>query len=412
MKTRAITDLLRQDLQRYPAVAMVGPRQCGKTTLARSFGGNYFDLEDDADVLKLDLSWDRLIDQGDLVVLDEAQAHPEVFRRMRVVIDRRRRDTGRFLILGSVAPSLMRQVSESLAGRLSLVELTPFFLDEVGTDALDDLWLYGGFPDGGVLGGGSMPGWQKNYLALLAQRDLPTWGLPAKPQTTERLFRMLAVAHGTQWNASAVGQSLGLNYQTVNGYMDYLEGAFLLRRLQPFHANVKKRLVKSPKVYWRDSGLLHALSGVPTMDALLSQPWAGASWEGFVIEQALSRLNASGVNFTPYHLRTSDQYEIDLLLDFGTERWACEIKLTANPSPDDLSRLNKVADLIGAGKRILVSRTVEPVESGNCASLDVSGFLTRIAGSGAKSMLGYGKTFRKTRTTENWMRDLRDGEDR
>jgi hypothetical protein len=379
MKPRAIEQRLQQDLPRYRAVALIGPRQCGKTTLARSLVGHYFDLEDEADVLKLDLSWDRLIEGTDLVVLDEAQSHPSIFKRMRVAIDRRRRDAGRFLVLGSVSPALMREVSESLAGRLGLVEMTPFFLDEVGEEALDDLWLHGGFPDGGILGTDTMPGWQRNYLALLAQRDLPTWGLPSKPQMTERLFKMLAVANGTPWNASAIGQSLGLNYQTVNSYMDYLEGAFLLRRLQPFHANVRKRLVKSPKVYWRDSGLLHALSGIATMDALLSQPWVGASWEGFVIQQALSRLNASGTDCTPYHLRTSDQYEIDLLLDLGAERWACEIKLTADPKADDLACLNKVADMIGAERRILVSRTLNPMEAGASASLNLTGFLARLA---------------------------------
>lgn len=378
MKSRAAEPQLKENLKRYPAVALVGPRQCGKTTLAQSLGGHYFDLEDEADILKLDLAWDRLMEQGELVVLDEAQSHPPVFKRIRSAIDRRRRDMGRFLVLGSVSPALMREVSESLAGRLAVIELTPFFLDEVGVSALDDLWLHGGFPDGGVLGSDAMPGWQRNYLTLLAQRDLPAWGLPAKPQMTERLFKMLAVAHGTPWNASAIGQSLGLNYQTVNSYMDYLEGAFLLRRLQPFHANVRKRLVKSPKIYWQDSGLLHALSGVSTMDVLLSQPWVGASWEGFVVQQALCRLNASGIDGSPHYLRTSDQHEIDLLLDFGTERWACEIKLTADPKSDELARLNKVADMVGAERRILVSRTSDPRESGACASLNVHGFLAQL----------------------------------
>lgn len=379
MKARLIQTRLELHLQHYPAVALVGPRQCGKTTLAKSLGGHYFDLEDDADILKLDLSWDQLMDRRELIVLDEAQAHPKVFKRMRSAIDRRRSDPGRFLILGSVTPALMREVSESLAGRLALIELTPFFLDEIGHNSLDALWLYGGFPDGGILDKETMPGWHKNYLALLAQRDLPAWGLSAKPQMTERLFKMLAVMHGSPWNASAVGQSLGLNYQTVNSYMDYLEGAFLLRRLPPYHANVRKRLVKSPKVYWQDSGLLHSLHGISSMDALLTQPWVGASWEGFVIQQALARLDASGIPHTPCHVRTSDQYEVDLLLDFGTHQWACEIKLTADPKPDDLARLNIIADLINADKRILVSRTRRPMETGKCASLNVSGFLNILA---------------------------------
>ncbi len=322
MIKRIVEQRLRRELAKYPAVALIGPRQCGKTTLARSLGGHYFDLENQADILKLDLLWDRITEGQELIVLDEAQAHPPIFKRMRSAIDRRREARGRFLVLGSVSPALMREVSESLAGRLGLVELSPFFLDEMGPDSLDTLWLCGGFPDGGILGTGTMPGWQRNYLALLAQRDLPNWGLPAKPLVTERLFRMLAAVHGVPWNASAIGQSLGLNYQTVNSYVDYLEGAFLVRRLPPYHVNIRKRLVKRPKMYWRDSGLLHALLGVSRLDDLFSQPWAGASWEGFVIEQVLAKLTALGEDATAYYLRTSDQYEVDLLLDFGREEWA------------------------------------------------------------------------------------------
>jgi uncharacterized protein len=379
MKTRAVINRLKRALNVYPAVALIGPRQCGKTTLARSMGGHYFDIEDDSDGLKLDLAWDRLTNADELIVLDEAQSKPEVFRRLRTSIDRRRAQNGRFLLLGSVSPALMREVSESLAGRLALIELTPFFLDELSDSALDTLWLNGGFPDGGVLRKGAMPDWQANYLALLAQRDLPAWGLPAKPQVTQRLFRMLAAVHGALWNASAIGQSLGLNYQTVNNYVDLLEGAFLIRRLPPYHVNIKKRLVKSPKVYWRDSGLLHALMGVSDMDSLLSQPWAGASWEGFVIQQAAARLEASGIPCSLYSLRTSDRYEVDLVLDFGSERWACEIKLTTHPGPDDLARLNKVADWVRANRRVLISRTTEPLAQDGCHSLDVAGFLRLLA---------------------------------
>ncbi len=375
MKARYIEKRLRRALERFPAVGLVGPRQCGKTTLARSLGGRYFDLENEGDGLRLDLAWDDLAKGNELIILDEAQTLPAIFPRIRSCIDGDRRRNGRFLLLGSVAPALMREVSESLAGRLALVELSPFYLDEVGADALDALWLQGGFPDGGILSPGAMPDWQLNYLALLAQRDLPAWGLAAKPQTTLRMFKMLAAAHGTPWNASRIGQSLGLNYQTVNGYMDYLEGVFLLRRLAPYHANLRKRLVKSPKIYWRDSGLLHALSGVSNQETLLSQPWAGLSWEGFVIQQILSRLDAVGKTCIPYYLRTSDQYEIDLLLDFGVERWAFEIKLTAHPSADDMQSLRKVADMVGAEKRVLISRTAEPVSDAANHSVDIAGAL-------------------------------------
>lgn len=369
MLPRRVLTLLHQRLDDAPAVALVGPRQCGKTTLARSLGGLYFDLEQDQDRLRLDLEWPRLSAGQKLVVLDEAQAWPEIFQRLRGAIDEDRKRSGRFLLLGSIAPSLMRQVSESLAGRLSVVELTPLLLPELSTRASRDrLWLCGGYPDGGVLAPRRFPQWQQDYFALLTQRDLPAWGLPARPQVTQRLARMLAAAHGQLWNASRLGQSLGLNHQTVSSYLDYLEGAFLIRRLVPYHANLKKRLVKSPKVYLRDSGLLHALLNVESRDDLLVQPWVGASWEGFVIDQILGVLSASGKRFEAFHVRTSDQYEIDLVLSFGRELWAIEVKLTTSPAPEDLRRLDKTADLIGAKRRFLVSQTTKVVEGTSTVS--------------------------------------------
>jgi predicted AAA+ superfamily ATPase len=378
MIERQAANLIRERLQRSPAVGLIGPRQCGKTTLARSFEGRYFDLEVEADRLRLDLQWHSLITGNDLIILDEAQAWPEVFPRLRAAIDERRKVMGRFLLLGSVSPALARQVSESLAGRLSLVELTPFILEELSPDRLDDLWLYGGYPDGGILDAAEFGRWQQDYLALLVQRDLPHWGLPAKPQTTERFLRMIAAVHGQTWNASRIGQSLGLNYQTVNGYLDYLEGAFLIRRLQPYHANIRKRLTKSPKVYWRDTGLLHVLLQTRTRDDLLAQPWVGASWEGFVVEQVLNHLAAHARTVQPYFLHTSDQYEIDLVLDFGRSLWAVETKLTASPSVGDIKRLDKVADLIGADQRILVARVHESIESERLLVTNLPGLLDKL----------------------------------
>jgi predicted AAA+ superfamily ATPase len=203
----------------------------------------------------------------------------------------------------------MTQVSESLAGRLAIVELAPFTLAELPRVTLDRQWRLGGYPDGGVRGGRAYPRWQLDYLTLLSERDLPAWGLPAKPQVTLRLARMLAAVHGQAWNASQIGQSLGLSYHTVNGYLDYLEGAFLIRRLPPYHANVGKRLVKSPKVYWRDTGLLHALLGVGEGQALTDHPWVGASWESFVIEQILAALAQQDRAASAFYFRTSDQHE-------------------------------------------------------------------------------------------------------
>jgi len=270
----------------------------------------------------------------------------------------------------------MIQVSESLTGRLSLVELTPLLWSELASKASRDRrWLCGGYPDGGVLEPRYFPQWQRDYLALLSQRDLPTWGLTAKPQTTDRLFHMLAALSGQAWNASQVGQSLGLSYQTVNAYLEYLEGAFLIRRLQPYHANIRKRLVKRPKVYWRDSGLLHSLLNVSDRQALLAQPSVGASWEGFVIEQVLGELSAMGQSAGVHHFRTSDQYELDLVLQLGEELWAIEIKLTSSPGPEDMIRLGKAADLVDASRRFLISQTSHPGGDERRVSCDLAGFL-------------------------------------
>jgi predicted AAA+ superfamily ATPase len=365
MLNRKIKHILLERLTSYPAVALVGPRQCGKTTLAKSLKGVYFDLEQEHERLRLDLEWERLVKGTDLVILDEAHSWPQVFTRLRGEIDRDRRRNGRFLLLGSVSPTLMIQVSESLAGRLSLVELTPFLLSELKTRASRDrLWLCGGYPDGGVLEPKRYPQWQRDYMALITQRDLPNWGLPAKPQTTSRLIRMIMAVHGQIWNASQIGQSLGLSFKTVNSYLDYLAGAFLVRRLPPFQANIRKRLVKSPKVYWRDCGLLHALMNVPDERALLSQPWVGASYEGFVIEQAIGALTAAGRNFDAYYFRTNDRYELDMVLCFGKEICAVEIKLTASPGTADMARLDKTADMIKASRRFLVSKTNKTTGTG------------------------------------------------
>lgn len=375
MVHRKAAELVRRRLRQYPAVALVGPRQAGKTTLARSLSGAYFDLEQSADRLRLDLQWESLIKGRSLVILDEAQAWPEVFPRLRGAIDTDRGRKGRFLLLGSVSPFLMIQVSESLAGRLSLAELTPFLASELPDVPLARLWCRGGYPEGGALEPGRFPQWQRDYLELLAQRDLPAWGLPAKPQVTQRLLRMLAAVHGQPWNASQIGQSLGLSYHTVNSHVDYLVGAFLIRRLPPYQANLRKRLIKRPKVYWRDTGLLHALLNVADEDDLLEKPWVGLSWEGFVIGQVLGVLEQSGRHVEAFFLQTSDQQEIDLLLDFGKRIWAIEVKLTASPDSGDMARLNKTADLIKADKRVLISQTGETIAHAGQISCNLPWFL-------------------------------------
>jgi len=375
MLKRLVQQELEKRLASTPAAALVGARQCGKTTLARSLGGHYFDLEQEADRVRLDVQWEELVNGRKLIVLDEAQSWPEVFPRLRGAIDSNRRRNGRFLLLSSVSPALMVRVSESLAGRLSLLELTPFLWPELNKPSRNRLWFHGGYPDGGVLNGKGYPNWQTDYLSLLAQRDLPAWGLPAKPQMISRLLKMVAAVNGQQWNASQVGQSLGLDYKTVNTYMDFLEGAFLVRRLLPYQTNIHKRLVKAPKVFWRDGGLVHAMLNVGKPRDLLSQPWVGASWEGFVIEQAIGVLSATARQFEAFYFRTSDQHELDLVLDFGGNLWAVEIKLTSSPTTANLDRLKTAADLIGAKRRFLVSRTSKTVESATMMSCNLEAFL-------------------------------------
>lgn len=371
MIARSIARLVQERLATYPAVAILGPRQSGKTTLAKSLGGVYFDLEQPVDRLRLDVAWETAVAGADLLILDEAQEMPALFPRLRAAIDADRKRNGRFLLLGSVSPALMQQVGESLAGRLALCELTPFVASELPESRWDALWRFGGYPDGGILDATRYPAWQRFYLDLLAQRDLPHWGLPARPATTQRLFRMLATLHGQVWNASQLGKSLGLSYHTVNQYADFLEQVFLIRRLPAYSANLRKRLVKSPKLYWRDSGLVHALLDWASPADLLAKPWVGASWEGWVIEQLLAHLSAHGKPHQAFYLRTSDQYEIDLLLECGGRLWAFEIKLTSSPALADLGALGKKADLVGAHGHFLISRTTQPVMANNHGSLNL-----------------------------------------
>jgi predicted AAA+ superfamily ATPase len=382
MIERFYRKLVAGKLEKYPAVSLLGPRQCGKTTLAKSFGGQYFDMESEGAALRLDAEWDRLMRGEDLVVIDEAQCAPEIFPRLRGAIDADRKRHGRFLLLGSVSPALMQNVSESLAGRMGVVSMGPLAYAEVtgplGRDCLEGLWLCGGFPDGGILDASRFPEWQKDYLEMLATRDLPTWGFPAKPQRTRRLLSMLAAVNAQPLNASNLAAALGIDHKTVIGYCDFLEETFLLRRLRPWSGNIAKRIVKTPRLFWRDSGLLHALLNVQNLEHLYSQPWVGHSWEGFVIEQILAALNLASISAEPYFFRTSDGIEADLLLDWAGERWAIEIKLTSNPTRTMIHGLQKAADLTEASRRILLCKTEEEIRSEELLVTNLPNFLDEL----------------------------------
>lgn len=370
-------------LESYPAVSLLGPRQCGKTTLAKSFGGRYFDMESQGSALRLDSDWDRLMQGQELIVIDEAQCAPEIFPRLRSAIDADRKRHGRFLLIGSVSPALMKNVSESLAGRMGLVYMGPLtyceLAEPLGADCVERLWLCGGFPDGGILDGTHFPDWQKSYLELLATRDLPEWGFPAKPQRTRRLLGMLAAVNAQPLNASELGSALGIDHKTVMGYCDFLEETFLIRRLRPWSGNISKRLVKTPRLYWRDSGLLHALLSVQNMDHLYGQPWVGYSWEGFVIEQILATLALFDGQAEPYFFRTSDGIECDLLLDWGGEKWAIEIKLTSDPTRAMIKGLQKASELTDATKCILICKMTEEISTESLWVTNLPSFLKKLA---------------------------------
>lgn len=383
MIDRFYRGLVLRKLEKYPAVSLLGPRQCGKTTLAKSFGGHYFDMETQGGVLRLDAEWDRLMQGSELVVIDEAQCAPEIFPRLRGAIDANRKRNGRFLLLGSVSPALMRNVSESLAGRMGLVYMGPLAYLELerplGAECWETLWLCGGFPDGGILDGTRFPDWQKGYLELLATRDLPEWGFPAKPGRTRRLLSMLAAVNAQPLNASELGSALGIDHKTVTGYCDFLEEIFLIRRLLPWFGNIAKRLVKTPRLYWRDSGLLHSLLNGQNIGHLYNQPWVGYSWEGFVIEQIFASLELLGLSADTYYFRTSDGIECDLLLDWAGERWAIEIKLTSDPTRSMVKGLQKAAELVTASKQILICQTAEELDAGNLLVTNLPSFIGRLA---------------------------------
>ncbi len=340
---------LRSALRRSPAVSLLGPRQSGKTTLARTLltsdSENYFDLERPTSLRRLEDPETSLGELRGLVVIDEVQRRPDLFPILRVLIDRPR-SPARFLLLGSASPALMRQSSESLAGRIEVIETTGFSVEEVGRDHSGRLWLRGGFPRSFVAT--SEPRsftWREEFIRTFLEQDLPQLGIRIPSPQLNRFWTMLAHYHGQIWNAAEPSRSLGLSQPTIRSYLDLMTSAYMIRQLQPWHENLSKRQVKAPKIYVRDSGLLHALLGLRTRRDLLTHPKLGASWEGFGIEQLLRAMEPD----QSYFWATHQGAELDLLLLRGSRRVGVEIKRGDAPSLtpsmrialDDL-RLNKL----------------------------------------------------------------------
>jgi predicted AAA+ superfamily ATPase len=327
-----IQGAIRRGLEQSPGVALLGPRQCGKTTLAREValqqGAKIFDLEDPADAAALENPMLALQSLKGLVVLDEVQRKPDLFPILRVLMDRPG-SPAKFLLLGSASPFLVHGVTESLAGRVSFIDLQGSSLDEVGRGHQKKLWERGGFPRSFLSqdDAGSYK-WRRDFIRTFVEKDFATLGFGSTPSSLGRLWQMAAHYHGQALNASEIGRSLGESYKTVQRHLELLEGAFMIRLLRPWFENMGKRLIRSPKLYIRDSGLLHGLLGIERHDLLLGHPKLGASWEGFALEQVLMMFPSTDV----WYWGTQGGAELDLLLMHGGKRWGFEFKCTDAPS--------------------------------------------------------------------------------
>ena len=333
---RSIRSEIEQSLKKYPVAGLVGSRQTGKTTLAKQIQSSlktksiYLDLELPSDLNKLRDAEIYLTRYSDsLVIIDEIQCQPSLFPLIRALVDKNRK-AGRFLILGSASPELKRQAAESLAGRIIYHELTPFDLQEVAYNKMHRLWLRGGYPKSFLAASDEESTiWRDAFIKTYLERDIPQLGIRIPAIQLRRFWTMIAHAQGQLWNASQMANNMGISAPTVRHYLDILGDTFIVRQLQPYYANIKKRLVKSPKVYIRDTGLLHALLGNRTLDALYGHPAVGNSWEGFVIEQIIGKL-PKGWEFFFY--RSSSGAEIDLLLiDNKKAAIAVEVKHSLSP---------------------------------------------------------------------------------
>ena len=355
-------------LRRSRGVTLLGPRQCGKTTLAREFvdesSVNYFDLEDPVSLTRLDEPMTALGSLQGLIVIDEIQRRPELFPVLRVLADRKSFN-GQFLILGSASGDLLRQSSETLAGRMETLHLRGFSLQELGPNAQQKHWLRGGFPLSYLAQNETDSlAWRKSFIQTLLERDFPQWGIRTAATTLWRFWTMLAHYHGQTWNAAEFARAMNVSETTTRRYLDLLSDAFMVRQLQPWYVNMRKRQVKSPKIYIHDSGLLHQLLGIGNERDLLTHPKIGASWEGYVIEEVIAALQPDDAWFWATHQGA----EIDLVLQKNGRMIGVECKRTDAPKMTPSIRtaladlkLERVAVVYPGEKRFTLSEQVEAV---------------------------------------------------
>lgn len=368
IERRNLKKRIRESLKRSRIVALVGPRQCGKTTLARAFmpvdSYNYFDLEDPSSLARLSQPMTALECLKGLIVIDEIQRMPDLFPVLRVLADRLPLPA-RFLILGSASPNLLSQAPESLAGRIETISMSGFGLPELGISAHESHWLRGGFPPSFLAGSEQDSlAWRKNFIQTFLEQDLRQWGIMAPSLTLLRFWTMLAHYNGQLWNVSEPARSLGISEPTVRRYLDILTGLFMVRQLQPLHANLKKRQIRSPKIYFRDTGLLHQLLGIRLKKDLFSHPKCGASWEGYVIEEVLKIANPD----EQYFWRTHNGAEIDLVVVkngriFGVEcKWIDAPRLTPSMriAKDDL-KLEKIIVVYPGKRRYEIAKNIHAI---------------------------------------------------
>lgn len=339
-----IREAIAQALTQFRGVLLVGSRQVGKTTLAREFvpvdSPNYFDLEDPAIAEQVKDARTQLEHLRGLIVIDEVQHSPELFRTLRVLMDREDAPA-RFLLLGSASPALLRQSSESLLGRIATIEIGGFTLDEPALSYSRQLWRRGGYPDSFLASSEEASAeWRDRFVSLFLERDLPMLGANVAPPAMRRFWSMLAHYHGQIWNAADPARSLGVNESTVRRYLDWLTQAYMIRQLQPWHENLGKRQVKSPKIYFRDSGLLHLLLGMRSEQDLQSHPKSGLSWEGFMLEQVLRLAQPDEAYFWATHTGA----ELDLLMLKYGRRIGVEFKRSDAPTLTPSMRI-ALADL-------------------------------------------------------------------